>query len=108
MNINKLRQRITFQEDAGAVNDGGGNLIKTWLPVANTWAAVIPVTGSEQVIANQDGEQITHKVTTRYRDDIQKDRHRILFKGRILHIDYIINVEERNTELNIFCKEAER
>lgn len=107
MDISKLRHRVAIEKNMGNINDGGGNTVANWQPVAQTWAEVKPINGYERTIAEQRGEEITHKVKMRYRSDIKKDKHRINFGGRILRIEYIINVDERNIELELQCKEGD-
>lgn len=107
MDINKLRHQITIEENKGTINDGGGNKIPNWEAIAtNVWANVRPVNGSEATIGEKRGQQLTHSVTIRYRAGIKKDKHRIIYKGRIFKIEYITNKDEANIELNIQCIEG--
>lgn len=105
MNINKLRHKVTIEENQGTVNDGGGNKLTNWVPIATVWAEVRPLSGSEVTIAEKRGQKTTHNVKIRYRAGIKKDKQRINFNGRILAIEYIINKDERNIELNLLCRE---
>ena len=105
MNINKLKHRVTIQEQQGTANDGGGNKIPNWVDLATIWANVSPINGTETVIAEKRGQQLTHNVTIRYRADI-KAKMRFMFNGRILDIQYIINANEENKELKIQCLEV--
>lgn len=105
MDINKLRHRVTIQENQGTINDGGGNKLPNWVDVATVWAEVRPVNGQEATIAEKRGQQVTHAVNMRYRPNVKKDKHRIIHKGRILKIEYVLNVDERDIELNITCRE---
>lgn len=107
MNINKLRHKVTIEENKGNVSDGGGNKVPNWVAIASgVWAEVKPINGNEATIAERRGQQITHTVTMRHRSGIKKDKHRINFNGRILKIEYIINKDERNIELNLQCREG--
>jgi SPP1 family predicted phage head-tail adaptor len=106
MDINKLRHRATIEENTGTANDGGGNQVPVWEPIATTWANIRPLRGDEVVIANKTGQEVTHMVTMRYRADIDKEIHRINYKGRILAIQHIVNKDELNVELNITCREG--
>jgi SPP1 family predicted phage head-tail adaptor len=106
MDVNKLRHRVTIEENRGTVNDGGGNKTPVWEPVATTWANVKPINGNEKTIAEKNAQEISHIVTMRYRSDIKKPKHRINFNERILAIEYIINVDERNIELTLQCREG--
>jgi SPP1 family predicted phage head-tail adaptor len=106
MNISNLRHRVNIEKNQGTVNDGGGNKTPNWVVIATTWAEVRPSNGTEVTIAERKGQEITHNVKMRYRSDIKKDNHRINFNGRILAIEYIINKDERNIELNLQCREV--
>jgi len=106
MDIGKLRHRLTIEENTGTTNDGAGNKLPRWEPVATTWAEVKPLRGQEVDIANQFGQEITHRIKMRYRTDITKEKHRIVFKGRTFHIEYLINVNEMDRELNVYCREG--
>jgi SPP1 family predicted phage head-tail adaptor len=104
MIIGDLHHKITIQEQRGSVNDGGGNKIPNWVEVATVWANVTPTNGQTSVLVGKDTQQITHTVKMRYRA-ISK-ANRLLFNGRVLKIQYIINVNERNRELRLNCLEV--
>ena len=106
MDVSKLRDKIIIEEDRGTINDGYGNEKTNWVAVANVWAEVRPVRGYEVTIAEKKGQELTHNVKMRYRPGMNKETQRINFRGRILTIEYIINKDERNIELNLQCKEG--
>jgi SPP1 family predicted phage head-tail adaptor len=105
MNIGKLKHKVTIQEFRALDNDGGGNVISDWVDVATVWANVKPITGQESTIAERKAQQLTHTVSMRYRA-ISKDKNRLLFNGRVLTIEYILNVDELNRELRLNCLEV--
>lgn len=104
MNINKMRHRVTIEHKNGSTNDGGGNRLPNWEPLATTWAEVKPLQGNEVFIAEQAGQTTTHLVTMRYRNDL-KSNMRLSFNNRILVIQTIINKNEKNEALEIRCQE---
>ena len=106
MDINRLRQRITIEENTGTTNDGAGNQIPAWVPVATVWAEVRPTSAYEAKIAEKNGQYTTHMIKVRYIPGIKKDKHRIKFNGRVFKIQYIINTDEKNIELNFQCLEG--
>lgn len=106
MNVNDLRDKVIIEEDKGAINDGYGNTYTNWVTVASVWASVKPFRGYEVTTAEKKSQEITHNVKMRYRPGLSKEKQRINFKGRILKIEYIINKDERNIELNLQCKEG--
>jgi SPP1 family predicted phage head-tail adaptor len=104
LDISKLRQRVIIQEQQG-VSDGGGNLTENWVDIAIVWANVKPLMGQETTIAEKLTQQLTHTVTMRYRA-IAKAKNRLLFNGRVFYIEYIMNVDEKNRELRLNCREV--
>lgn len=106
MNIGRMRHKIKIQEQKGTTNDGGGNVIPNWVDIALPYADVIPTRGTERVIGEKKLEEISHIVKIRYKAGIKKDKHRVVLNdGRALKIEYIINKDERNIQLELFCKE---
>lgn len=106
MNIGRMRQKISIQEQQGTTNDGAGNQIPNWVTVAFPWADVKPFRGTERVIGEKKLAEVSHIIKIRYKSGIKKDKHRVVLKdGRDLVIEYIINTDERNIQLELFCKE---
>lgn len=103
----KLIHKITIEENKGTVNDGAGNQVPFWELVASSVPAFVrPVSGAELTRYDKTQQELTHNVKIRYRPNMRKDKHRIIFNGRVLGIQYIINTDEQNIELNIQCSEA--
>jgi SPP1 family predicted phage head-tail adaptor len=102
----ELRHRVIIQENTGTVNDGAGNQVPLWELVASVPAKVTPVSGNEITLAEKRTQEITHIVKIRYRPNMRKDKHRIIFNGRVMRIQYIINKDELNIQLNLQCKEV--
>lgn len=100
-----LRNRIDFITSA-TVTDEATGLPETGEKVfaANVWAAIGGVTAMDLFQAQQYTKQVTHKVTIRYRRGILSSM-RIRFRGRMFEIQGVVNVEERNVRLDIFCIE---
>lgn len=85
--IGDLRHRITFQE-AVLASDGIGGQVEAWQNIADTptvWARIEPVNGLERFFAEKLEENVSHKITIRYRNDILP-QYRILFDGRVFEV----------------------
>lgn len=104
MNAGKLRHRITIQ-DKVTVPDGYGGMTSTWQDVATVWASVEPLKGKELYEAHQMKAELTHRVRIRYVEGI-KPQMRIVFRGRELAIEAIIDPEERHESLELLCSEV--
>lgn len=103
MDIGKLKHRITFQELSNSKNEYG-EPIEEWLDIKTVWAEIKPVSGSQFFAAKQINTEISHNVYIRYRKGLSPSM-RIKFKERIFEILYIMNVNENNTLMQIYCKE---
>jgi len=99
----KYRHRIQLEKPT-TIKNSSGEPIKTWQIVGNRWAGVNPMRSRERFAAQQVNEELTDKVFMRFDSKIDST-YRIIFRNRTLNIDSIINVEERNRELEIICKE---
>lgn len=76
----------------------------TWSSLDRAWAEVKPLSGTELYKARQATAEVTHQITMRWRAGITPAL-RIFFNSRYFEILSAINVEERNRELQLLCKE---
>lgn len=98
MDPGKLNKRITFQlQDLDSEDE-------EWEDIATTWASINPISGKEYYSAETINSDLTHKIRLRYRRGITPDM-RILYNGRIFYIVSVINEYEKNTMLQLMCRE---
>lgn len=91
--IGDLRDRVTIQSrNVGA--DTFGAPVVTWSDAAEVWADVQPLMGRELYEARQVKPDVSHKVTLRYYAGLTP-RHRLLFEGRVLLIQSVLNPDKR-------------
>lgn len=103
MDIGRLKHRITFQKLQQTKNEYG-EVLDNWLDVKTVWAEIKPVSGNQFFAAKQINSEISHNVYIRYRSDLSPNM-RIKYKERIFDMLYIMNVNEDNTLMQIYCKE---
>ena len=103
MDIGRLKHRVIFQKLINSKNEYG-ELEDRWNDVITVWAEVRPTTGRSFFNAKQINSEISHSVYIRYRNGLSPSM-RIKFKERIFEILYIMNVNEDNTLMQIYCKE---
>lgn len=103
MDIGRLKHRITFQELSQSKNEYG-ELVEEWLDIKTVWAEIKPVSGNQFFAAKQINSEISHNVYIRCRTDL-KPSMRIKFKERVFEILYLMNVNEDNWLMQIYCKE---
>ncbi|MGV6989651.1 phage head closure protein [Testudinibacter sp. P80/BLE/0925] len=103
MQIGKLRHRITLQQQISTLNSYG-SAITDWEDVATVWAEIKPLSGREYFAAEQVQSEITTQIWLRYRPDIQPTM-RVKWGDRTFEVVSAINHNERNTALQLMCKE---
>ena len=101
--VGEMRHRIFFQRAIPA-DDGYGGKPVTWINCGEAWAKIEPLTGREFFYAHQIQNEVTHRVTTRFREDVKEDM-RISAGGRILEIESIVDLDEAHQFLELFCRE---
>lgn len=104
MNIGSLRHRIILQ-DLVIIPNTLGEGEETWVDRGTIWAEIRPLRGNEFWMAQQVNSKITHKITTRYYQNIDSV-NRLKFGDRLFEIISVINPDERCSELNFLCEEV--
>lgn len=99
-----LRHKIEIQERVTKRDSMGGEMV-TWQPFTYAWASISPLSGREYFLAKQVQASVSHKMIMRYQPGI-KPYHRIQWGERNFNIDAILNENEANKSLIIFCTEA--
>lgn len=105
----RLRHRITLQSPGGT-RDEVGERTTTWNDVATVWASVEPLSTGERHVAAQAHAFVTHRVTIRYDSLVAAidASWRVLFGARVLTIEGVRNLEERNSVIELVCTESTR
>ena len=105
----QLRHRVTLPSPSGT-RDAVGERSTTWTNVATVWASVEPLSTSERHIAAQAHAFVSHRVTLRYEPPVASvdASWRVLFGERVLTIEGVRNLNERNVTLELVCTEGER
>lgn len=108
MNAGKLNKRIALlkfleiEDNAGGYVDNWPN--EGWQEVVKIWADIDNPSGREIERAQQYQAEITHRITIRYRTDIDRSMT-INYKGRRFDVEYIINPFEKKQWLQLMCVE---
>lgn len=106
MNIKKLNLRVTFTTYGEVEEVDGSGTYKTWQDIATVWAHVKPVKGLVRFDTKQIGEEITHKVITRFFNDPNiTTEHWIRFRDKHFRIRSVTNVDEANRYYEFMCME---
>ena len=105
MNSGQLRHRIIIQVATEVQAATTGEVTKTWATWQTVWASIEPISGREYWQAQQTHAELTHKLRIRYLPSLTV-RHRVLFGTRVLEINAVQNLDERNIEMVLLCREA--
>ena len=106
MDFSKMRHRITFMKPTGVIKNSMSENVPEYTEHMTVWAFVAPRTGREYDEAQKLRAETTYNVQTRYFPDITTDMQ-ISFRGRILRIESVLNVDERNEQLQIVASEVD-
>lgn len=104
MRAGKLRHRIKIQQLTGS-DDEFGEPLEAYSDWAVVWANVAPLSGREMWQAKQVEATTTHQVEMRYLAGVDA-KMRILHGTRVLQIDSVVNVDERNRRMLLQCTEV--
>ena len=107
MIANTARHKLVFERDTPAPN-AYGELVENWQVIATRRAALKPMRGNERYNAQRVHAEVDHKITVRYDSTLAdlSPKDRIRKGARIFKIDAVINVAERNRELEILATEV--
>lgn len=100
----RLRHRVTIQQPQETA-DGLGGVSISWQDVAEVWAQIVPLNGGESMFAFQQQAQVSHRITIRYRADVDASM-RIVFEGRAFNIRSVVNVQEAKVMLELLAQEG--
>jgi SPP1 family predicted phage head-tail adaptor len=92
---------ITLEEET-SVSDGAGGHESSWQPFKTVNAFVQPISGKTFFHAQKIESEINHKVFMVYDEDV-KSNMRVLYKGKPLTIDNIIDQGGLNEILVLMC-----
>ena len=80
-------------------------MLETWSTYATVQASIEPISGREYFAAQSTQADVTHRIRIRYLSGIVP-KMRVSYNSRIFDILSVINVGERNRELQLMCRES--
>lgn len=105
INAGKYNKKITIYRESGGL-DSEGFPIDDISTVLTAWANVKTTKGFTLIANNSDFEKAYTNFTIRYPKSVEITRDMlILFNDKSYSIEYLNNVNEDNTELEIQAKE---
>ena len=99
----QMKCRITIQAPSD-VPDGSGGVQRDWQDICSVWAAFSPLSGKESLWMGQLQSARVHRITIRYRDDIDTSM-RILYRNREFQIRAMLCPDEARRVLELYVEE---
>ena len=103
MDIGKLNRRVEILRFFKDRDEYGGE-IGEWRAVAKAWAAITPVSGTEQMFAQQVTAEAVVKITIRYLPWLDV-MHRIRYGEKLYEIIGAMDADTSHTKTILNCKE---
>jgi len=99
----QFRHRVSVQQLAGG-QDETGQEEAGWAEIAQRWASIEPLSGREFFQGKQLEAEVTVRIRMRYLRGLTP-KMRVVYGARAFDVQHVINVEERNRELELLCIE---
>ena len=103
MRAGELRHRCWIKQPTHT-SDGMGGVTTTWGTVTVFWASVEPLRGREWMESHLENADVTGRIVMRYKAGILPT-YQIYFGSRTFEILSVINIEEKNRELQLMVRE---
>ena len=99
-----MRHRVTIQE-ATETRASDGSVTQAWSTFAVVYAEIVPLSGSEDYVAQGLNAATVYRISTRYVEGVVP-KMRIIWGDREFEIIGVRNLDERNRFLVMDCQEA--
>ncbi len=99
----KLNRRLALEAPV-ETPDGAGGVTRGYQTVATLWAALLPVSARDAVVADAAGSTVTHRITIRAGVEVTT-RHRFRQGARIFSIATIRDRDGQGRFLDIEAEE---
>ena len=105
LRIGKMRDLVEIQEMVKTSDSRGGN-VEVPKKIGEEYANVKPANSNERLLFGQQQHAIVHRVTMRYNPVVKPDSRLLLQGTRILQIESLENLDEKDEFLKLICVEA--
>lgn len=103
MQIGKLRHRLVIQRE-NASQDSYGEDVPSWTTFATVWGSVEPLTGREYLEGKALTAEVTYRIRIRSLSGVTPEM-RVSYDSRYFQIVSVMDVDERNREMILMCRE---
>ena len=103
MRAGRLRHLMWLKEPTNT-SDGMGSNTKIYGTVEVFWGSVEPLRGREWMESGLENSEVSGKIVRRYKSGLTPDMI-VAFDSRTFKIVSVINVDERNREMQLMVEE---
>jgi SPP1 family predicted phage head-tail adaptor len=104
--IGDLNTYLTIKRESTSTDSIGGQS-STWSTVATAWGHVRPTSGDEVLTADQLRAGLAHRITIRWRTDVNVSAKMRVYDGsRLFEVLAVENQDSDNTWLVLLCAEV--
>ena len=103
--IGAFRHKITIQQATETQGDDGA-VVQAWATFATPYAEIVPLSGSENYVAQGITASVAYRITCRYVSGVIP-KMRILWGSRDFLIYAVRNLDEQNRFLVMTCEELD-
>lgn len=103
MQAGSLTSRITIQRRAGGVDEWGTPLPESWEDVAQVWASIRHMNGSEAIRAGAVASTVQASIRIRRRSGLDAGM-RVLHKGTTYQIKAVLPDEQSREHVDLVCE----
>lgn len=93
----RLRQWVMLQKPIYQQDPDTGDMVPTWVDVADVWAALEPLSAREFVASQALQSQVSARITIRYRSDVDAT-WRILYMEKVYNIEGVLSDKDSGME----------
>lgn len=93
----RLRHKVRLQDQQIAQDSTTGEMVKTWVTIAEPWAEVVPMSAREFIAASAEQSEVRGRMTIRYRGDVDASM-RIVHRGKWYAIQGVMEDAESGKE----------
>jgi SPP1 family predicted phage head-tail adaptor len=102
--IGDLKHCVRIQKPI-LTSDAMGGQTESWEDVFHGFAFIQPLRANQRLFAQRLNHETTHRVVLRHCSGVTS-KQRILYEGRVLWVQGVVNVDEANRFLEVLCNEG--
>lgn len=105
MNPGQLKHRIII-EQFSEIENTLLEKTKQWIPFKKVWAQIKCVGNAREQIKSKEQLKLNYEIIIRYTAGVTTAM-RVRYKDKTFNINHVVNYNELNRELHLFCTEVE-